>query len=193
MLVSPVSRYHSKEDMREAIALQIKELEKQIDEYSKLIGEKIRIAQESGEQDEEFNELKAKLQGTDDDPKNKTNKNKTNKNKTKKKKSKKQKSTKWFELDGVQIFNEMGLKGELELYFEAVEFLNERLENLQKIKKTVDGIIDKGLKDDMSCIVYHELNMPYQIAFQKSNVQRKKFSFKSTIEAIPTTIEVPAQ
>jgi len=171
--------------MREDIALQIKELEKQIDEYSKLIGEKIRTAQESGEKDEEFNELKAKLQGKDDDPKSK--------NKKKKTKSRKQKNTKWFELDGVQIFNEMGLKGELELYFEAIEFLKERLENLQKIKKTVDGIIDKGLKDDMGCIVYHELNMPYQIAFQKSNVQRKKFSFKSTIEAIPTPIEVPIQ
>ena len=186
--------------MREGIELQIKELEKQIDDYSKLIGEKIRMAQESGEQDEEFNELKAKLQGTDNDPKNKKNKNKTDKNKTKKKKSKKQKSDKWFELDEVQIFNEMGLKGELELYFKATEFLKEHLENLQKIKKTVDGIIDKGLKDDMGCIVYHEFNMPYQIAFQKSNVQRKKLSFKSTIEAIPdtieitpTTIEVPTQ
>jgi len=177
--------------MRDGIALQIKELEKQIDEYSKLIGEKIRTAQKSGEKDEEFNELKAKLQGKDDDPKSK--KKKTDSKKQKKPKSKKQKSTKWFELDGVQIFTEMGLKGELELYFEAIEFLKEHLENLQKIKKTVDGIIDKGLKDDMGCIVYHELNMPYQIAFQKSNVQRKKFSFKSTIEAIPTTIEVPTQ
>jgi len=120
-------------------------------------------------------------------------KNKTNKNKTKKKKSKKQKSGKWFELDEVQIFNEMGLKGELEIYFKATEFLKEHLENLQKIKKTVDSIIDKGLKDDMGCIVYHEFNMPYQIAFQKSIVQRKKFSFKSTIEAIPTMIEVPTQ
>jgi len=179
--------------MREAITLQIKELEKQIDEYSKLIGEKIRTAQKSGEKDEEFDELKAKLQGTNKDPKNKSNKSKSNKDKTKQKKSKKQKSTKWFELDGVQIFTEMGLKGELELYFEAIEFLNEHLENLQKIKKTVDGIIDKGLKDDMGCIVYHEFNMPYQIAFQKSNVQREKFSFKSTIEAIPATIEVPTQ
>ena len=176
--------------MREDIALQIKELEKQIDEYSKLIGEKIRTAQKSGEEDEEFNALKAKLQGTNDDPKNKTNKNKTDKNKIKKKKSKKQKSTKWFELDEVQIFNEIGLKGELELYFKATEFLKEYLENLQKIKKTVDSIIDKGLKDDMGCIVYHEFNMPYQIAFQKSNVHREKFSYKSTIEAIPTTIEV---
>jgi len=191
--VLPVSRYHSKEDMREAIELQIKEIEKQIDEYSKLIGEKIRSAQESGEQDEEFNELKAKIQGTNDDPKNKSNKNKSNKDKTKKKKSKKQKSDKWFELDEVQIFNEMGLKGELEIYFKATEFLKEHLENLQKIKKTVDSIIDKGLKDDMGCVVYHEFNMPYQIAFQKSNIQRKKFSFKSTIEAIPTMIEVPTQ
>jgi len=174
--------------MREAIELQIKELEKQIDEYSKLIGEKIRSAQKSGEQDEEFNELKAKIQGTNDDPKNKSNKNKT-----KKKKSKKQKSDKWFELDEVQIFNEMGLKGELEIYFKATEFLKQHLENLQKIKKTVDSIIDKGLKDDMGCVVYHEFNMPYQIAFQESNIQRKKFSFKSTIEAIPTTIEVPTQ
>ena len=179
--------------MREAIELQIKEIEKQIDEYSKLIGEKIRSAEKSDEQDEEFNELKAKIQGTNDDPKNKSNKNKSNKDKTKKKKSKKQKSDKWFELDEVQIFNEMGLKGELEIYFKATQFLKEHLENLQKIKKTVDSIIDKGLKDDMGCVVYHEFNMPYQIAFQKSTIQRKKFSFKSTIEAIPATIEVPAQ
>jgi len=27
------------------------------------------------------------------------------------------------------------------------------LENLRKIKKTVDSIIDKGLKDDMGCFV----------------------------------------
>jgi len=92
-----------------------------------------------------------------------------------KKKSKKQKSDKWFELDDVQIFNEMGLKGELELYFKATEFLKEHLENLQKIKKTVDGIIDKGLKDDMGCIVYHEFNMPYQIAFQKFSSLEIKF------------------
>ena len=78
--------------MREGIELQIKEIENQIDDYSKLIGEKIRMAQESDGQDEEFNELKAKIQGTDNDPKNKTNKNKTDKNKTKKKKSKKQKN-----------------------------------------------------------------------------------------------------
>ncbi len=171
-------RYHSKEEMRESLDKQIEDVEKKIDEYSKLIGEKIRIGQEQDAQDSEFNELKEKLQG--EDPKNKN----------KKKKSRHQKNDKWFELDGVQIYNEMGLKGELELYFKANELLKEHLENLRKIKKTVDSIIDKGLKDDMACIVFQGLNMPYQIAFQKSGIQRKKFSFKSTIEAMPEIMGV---
>jgi len=171
-------RYHSKEEMRESLTAQIEDVEKKIDEYSKLIGEKIRIGQEQDAQDSEFNELKEKLQG--EDPKNKN----------KKKKSKHQKNDKWFELDGVQIYNEMGLKGELELYFKANELLKEHLENLRKIKKTVDSIIDKGLKDDMACIVFQGLNMPYQITFQKSGIQRKKFSFKSTIEAMPEIMGV---
>ncbi len=165
--------------MRESLATQIEEVEKKIDEYSKLIGEKIRIGQEQDAQDSEFNELKEKLQG--EDPKNKN----------KKKKSRHQKNDKWFELDGVQIYNEMGLKGELELYFKANEFLKEHLENLRKIKKTVDSIIDKGLKDDMACITFQGLNMSYQIAFQKSVIQRKKFSFNSTIEATPKVMGVP--
>ena len=85
--------------MIEDITLQIQEVEKKIDDFSKLIGEKIRIGQEQDTQDSEFNELKEKLQG--EDPKNKN----------KKKKSRHQKNDKWFELDGVQIYNEMGLKG----------------------------------------------------------------------------------
>ena len=169
-------RYHSKEEMSESLAKQIEDVEKKIDEYSKLIGEKIRIGQESHEQDSEFNELKEKIQGEDDHKK--------------KKSKKKQKNSQWFKLDGVQIYNEMGLKGELELYFKANEFLKEHLENLRKIKKTVDSIIDKGLKDDMSCITFQGLNMPYQIAFQNSSIQRKKFSFKSTIEAMPEVMGV---
>ena len=162
--------------MRESLTKQIEDVEKKIDEYSKLIGEKIRIGQESHEQDSEFNELKEKIQGEDDHKK--------------KKSKKKQKNSQWFELDGVQIYNEMGLKGELELYFKANEFLKEHLENLRKIKKTVDSIIDKGLKDDMGCIAFQGLNMPYQIAFQKTGIQRKKFSFKSTIEAMPEVVGV---
>jgi len=165
--------------MRESLANQIEDVEKKIDEYSKLIGEKIRIGQEQDAKDSEFNELKEKLQG--EDPKNKN----------KKKKSKNPKNDKWFELDGVQIYNEMGLKGELELYFKANELLKEHLENLRKIKKTVDSIIDKGLKNDMGCIAFQGLNMPYQIAFHKSSIPRKKFSFKSTIEVMPEVMGVP--
>ncbi len=166
--------------MGEMISLKIQEVENKINEYSNLIGEKIRTGQESHEQDSEFNELKEKIQGED------------NQDKKKKKKSRKQKNEKWFELDGVQIYNEMGLKGELELYFKARELLKEYLENLQKIKKTVDSIIDKGLKDDMGCVVLQGFNMPYQISFQKFLIQRKKFSFKSTFEAIPEVLEVPS-
>ncbi len=66
--------------MREDIASQIQEVEKKIDDFSKLIGEKIRIGQEQDAKDSEFNELKEKLQGAD--PKNKKKKKKSRNKKT---------------------------------------------------------------------------------------------------------------
>jgi len=130
------------------------------------------------------------------DNKSKDNKSKDNKSKDKKqetkshdkkKKSKKGLSDKWFNLNEILIYNGMGLKGELELYFKAIDELKSKLENLQRIISTLNNVIEKGLKEEMGCIVFRGIEGILEIAFIKSTRNRENFSFKSiyTGAAIP--------
>ena len=166
--------------MSDSLSAQIEDLQKKIEEYSKLIGDKIRSNQASDDNDPELLQLKEKLEEpTQDDKKKK-----------KKKTSKRRKNDHWFEFNNVQIYNGMGVKGELELYFNATQILKSKLEELKKTKENVDSIIEKGLKSDLACIALQVDGMPYQISFQKSVIKRKNFSFKSTFSAKPEVIEI---
>ncbi len=173
-----------------------------IKEYSNLLGEKIRTNEESSADDPDFLALKEKLEGnsSDDKSKDKTSKDKTSKDKTSKdkkqeikkrsdknKKSKKGYSDKWFNLNEILVYNGMGLKGELELYFKAIDQLKSKLENLQRTLSTLNNVIEKGLKEDMGCVTFRGTEGILEIAFLKSTGSRETFSLKSiyTGAAIP--------
>ena len=77
------------------------------------------------------------------------------------------------------VYNGIGLKGELELYFKAIDELKIKLETLQRALSALNNIIEKGLKEDMACIAFQGSNGPLQISFLKTSDIRKNFSFKS--------------
>ncbi|MFB5618424.1 MAG: hypothetical protein ACE5RE_02380, partial [Candidatus Nitrosomaritimum aestuariumsis] len=79
----------------------------------------------------------------------------------------------------ILVYNGIGLKGELELYFKAIEELKARLENLQRTLATLNNVIEKGLKEDMGCIVFRGAEGILELAFLKSAGVRKKFNHKS--------------
>ena len=164
--------------MRDSLSAQIEDLQKEIDKCSKLIGDKVRSNQDSHDKAPEFIQLKEKIEEPTQYPKKK------------KKTSKRRKNDHWFEFNNVQIYNGMGVKGELELCFSATKALKSKLQELQKNKETVGSIVEKGLKSDLACIALQVDGMPYQISFQKSEIKRKKFSFKSTFSAKPEVIEI---
>ena len=115
-------------------------------------------------------------------------KSKEKKIREKKKKSKRKTSDKWYNLDEmILVYNGIGLKGELELYFKAIEELKARLENLQRTLATLNNVIEKGLKGDMGCIVFRGAEGILELAFLKSAGVRQKFTHKSiyTGNAIP--------
>lgn len=192
-----IERFNSIKSLKVNLENEITDTELIIKEYSNLLGEKIRANEESSADDPDFLALKEKLQGnsSDDKSKNKKSKDKKSKDKKeeikkspdKKKKSKKGLSDKWFNLNEILVYNGMGLKGELELYFKAIDQLKSKLENLQRTLLTLNNVIEKGLKEDMGCVTFRGTEGILEIAFLKSTGTRENFSLKSiyTGAAIP--------
>ena len=182
-----IRRYNTISSLKSSLEKEIEEIEQSINDYSNVLGEKIRINEEFSKDDPEFLELKSKLENnlTDknkietkiDDTKNKKNTEK--KNSEKPKKTSKKTSESWYNLDQIMIYNGIGLKGELELYFKAIDELKSKLETLQRTLSALNNIIEKGLKENMACIVFQGSNGPLQISFLKTSEIRKNFSFKS--------------
>jgi hypothetical protein len=184
-----IRRYNTISSLKSSLEKEIEDIEQFINEYSNVLGEKIRINEEFSKDDPEFLELKSKLENqvTDkkkidvkiDDSKNNNKKNIEKKNIEKLKKLSKKSSERWYNLDQIMVYNGMGLKGELELYFKAIDELKLKLESLQRTLSALNNIIEKGLKEDMACIAFQGSSGPLQISFLKTSDIRKNFSFKS--------------
>ncbi len=172
-----IERFNSVNSLKSNLEKEVEETELVIKEYSNLLGEKIRSNEESSADDPEFLALKAKLTG---EPEKKAEKKKPDAKKSleKKKKSKKGLSDKWYNLNEILVYNGMGLKGELELYFKAIDELKSKLENLQRTLATLNNVIEKGLKEEMGCIAYRGDEGILEIDFLKSTGMRENFTLK---------------
>jgi len=210
-----IEKFNSINSLKVNLEKEIEDTELQIHEYSDILGEKIRSNEESSADDPDFIALKAKLDGTPSNPKSndkktddkktddkktddkKTDDKKTDDKKTddkkaktkpdKKKKGKKGISDKWYNLNEILVYNGMGLKGELELYFKAVDELKMKLENLQRTLSTLTNVMEKGLKEDMGCVAFRGNEGILEITFLKSSGIRANFTLKSIYsgKAIP--------
>ena len=197
-----IEGFNTINSLKISLEKEIEDTELVIKEYSNLLGEKIRTNEESSADDPEFLALKAKLDGGSSDVKSKDKKSKdkkskdkkskdkkpdTKKSSDKKKKSKKGVSDKWFNLNEILVYNGIGLKGELELYFKAIDESKTKLENLQRTLTSLNNVIEKGLKGDMGCVAFKGTEGILEIAFLKSTGVRENFSLKSiyTGDAIP--------
>ena len=184
-----IRRYNTVSSLKSSLEKDIEETEQSINEYSHILGEKIRINEEFSKDDPEFLELKSKLDNNPadkkksdvkvDDTKNANKKSTEKKTAEKPKKTSKKGSEHWYNLDQIMVYNGIGLKGELELYFKAIDELKSKLETLQRTLSALNNIMEKGLKEDMACIVFQGANGPLQISFLKTSDIRKNFSFKS--------------
>jgi len=209
-LKSLIERFNSIASLKTNLEKEIEETEFQIKEYSNLLGEKIRSNEESSADDPDFLAFKAKFDGgsndkksddkksddkksddkKSDDKKSDDKKSDTNKAKAKqdkKKKGKKGASDKWYNLNEILVYNGIGLKGELELYFKAVDELKSKLENLQRTLATLANVMEKGLKEDMGCVAFRGDEGILEISFLKSSGMRENYSLKSIYsgKAIP--------
>jgi len=169
---SIVTKYNSASEFQDSLSSQIKNLEKKIDDYTKKLGDKLRTDKELSQDDPDVQQIKEQMEGTKKDQGD---------NKKKKKKSSKRKDAKWFDINGLYIYNGASATGELEVYFKAVESLKNERESLRKINESIISLIEKGLKENLGCVVLQNCDSPPEIILMKNNSKSEKFAYKSII------------
>jgi small-conductance mechanosensitive channel len=165
MVLETLQSFRTISELQQSLDREINRLKTKTDEMSKLTGEKLRSTESNNTA--ELQELRQKLEGGTADPKKK---------KTPKKKDQK---SNWYSLDSVLIYDGIGIKGELELYFKGTEEIKSELDRLTKVKQQIDELVNKGLKKDLGCVLLLKKELPVEIAFTNTAPQRKRFAFKA--------------
>ncbi len=159
-----IMHFHTIEELQSSIGEELEDLKKKSEKYSKLIGEKLRA--EETNNSAELTELREKLEGPVDPKKKQAVK-------------KKDKKTNWNNLGAISVYDGIGLKGELELYFKALEETKLDMDKVQKVKESIDSLLSKGLKKDLGCVMLRGRDLPLEMAFIKSAEPKAKFSYKA--------------
>ncbi len=165
MTSSQIQRFRAVSELQKLLDSKISTLKEDSDKLSKLIGEKLRATDANDSSD--LQELREKIEGDTNDPKKK---------KVTKKKDKK---SNWYNLDAISIYDGMGAKGELELYFKSLEETKSELGNITKVKQSIDDLVSKGLRKEFGCVMILGHELPAEIAFFKNPIARKKFGYKA--------------
>ena len=174
-MTEDIRKFKTFEDMQIIIEKELNDLKNKSEKYSKIIGDKLRENQDPTH-DSDLAELKERLDGPTDQKKKKT--------------VKKDKKGKWHDLEGVSVFDGIGLKGEIELYFKALEDTKSKIENLEKTKVSINNLVAKGLKRDLGCLALIRQNLPSEMVFVKLGVlNEKKFSFRSIFSVYTESID----
>ncbi len=170
---SIIKEYSTTSELQDDIDDKIKDVEQSITEYSKKIGEKLREDKELENDDPNVQQIKEAMEGQKDpkDPKNKK----------RKKKAKKRKDSKWYDINGIYIYNGLSSTGELEVYFKALETLKHEHENLIMTKNSLDSLVEKGLKEHLGCVVLHNNGSPPEIVLRQTKKVSKKYEYNSIL------------
>ena len=155
-------------ELQKLLESKINTLKQNSEVLSKLVGEKLRNTETTDAA--ELQDLREKIEGTTNDPKKK-----------KVTKKKDQKSN-WRTLDTIAVYDGIGLKGELELYFNALESTKSELDQVTKVKQAVDDLVNRGLKRDLGCVFSLNHELPARLAFTNAIKLRAKFTYNAIFD-----------
>lgn len=174
-----IIHFTSLTELQDSIDHQIKEINFKIEFNSKLIGDKIREGEQNNS--EELSDLKSKLNPEKNKEKKSDDKKGKQKKSVSKKKQKKGTSENWISFENLNLYNGVGTRGELELYFKSLEEMKEELDQLKKTKASLEKLLNSGIKKELAGIGISQPDGIFELAFIKSELKREKFSFKSIL------------
>lgn len=181
---SLIKEYNTTSELQDDIDAKIKDVEQRINIYSKNIGERLRKDKELENDDPNVQQIKEAMEGPKDE--------KDPKKKRAKKKTSKRHDSKWYDINGIYIYNGPSSTGELEVYFKALETLKKEHENLIMTKKSLDSLVEKGLKEHLGCVVLQNNGSPPEIVLRQTKKITKKFEYESifTVHCEPEQITI---
>ena len=165
MIRENLQNFKTVTEMQQHLDTEIAILKQKSEELSRLIGEKLRSTESTD--NAELQELKQRLDGGSADPKKK------------KPVKKKDQKDNWYDVGTIKIYDGIGLKGEIEMYFKVLDEFKLKMDKLEKIKESVDNLISKGVRSDLGCSVLLNPDTSLQICFIKRGQPKQKFSYKA--------------
>ena len=147
------------------------------EDYGQWLGNLLRTCEKTHENEEwvkRASELQKKI----------GSKKKTSEKKNKKGKKKKSSDSVWVESDNIMISSNE--QGQAEILFEVLEKINEKIQEIEKLKGTIKQLERMGLGKSTKYLVYIENEIPKKIVLQISESQEEPFKFSSefTIPAL---------
>ena len=169
-LSTEIRSFYSLRNLRESIEEEIAHYKAVADEYSQWLGSFLRDMEETHGNEEWFKNLSTFK---------KSQKGKTKKEGKKEKKKKEGTSTEWISYKGIML--SASEQGEAEILFDAIEEINGKIEQLNKVKSSIENLEKSSLGKDIVYITYINNGVPEKIVLRhKRNKEfTEKFDFSA--------------
>jgi len=167
-LTTEIRSFHSLQDLRDSVVVQISQYKTLVEEYSERLGSFLRDLESTHSKEEWFKNLSALHRL----PK------KTERSEKKKKGGKeKATSTEWVPMRGVLL--SASEQGEVEILFDAIEEMKSKIEQLSKVKEAVDDLERLALGKEIVYVAYVHEGAPEKIVlrYKKGGEPSEKFNF----------------
>jgi len=170
-VVTEIRYFHSLKELSENLEEEISFCKTAGEEYGQRLGSLLREKETTHGDEDWFKELSG-LQKTSKEGKSKA-KNKGKKNKGGK--------SDWIQFKDIMISKEE--YGEAQILFDAIEYLKDRITQLEKVKGNIEDLKRLGLGENIVYITYLREGIPEKIVLNKKNGEEfgKKFEFLATI------------
>jgi hypothetical protein len=178
-LATEIRTFYSLRDLRESVEEEIVQYEAVVDEYSQWLGSFLRDMEATHGDEEWFKRLstfqkslrgRAKREGGKESKGEKTKKVGT--------------STEWISYKGVLL--SASEQGEAEILFDAIEEINRKIEQLNKVKSTIENLEKSTLGKDIIYIAYIHNGVPEKIVLRPKRDKEftEKFQFTADFSTL---------
>jgi len=170
-LATEIRSFYSLRELRESIEKEIDQYKAVDDEYSQWLGSFLRDMEATHGDEEWFKKLSASQKSM------KVKAKKESEKESKGKKTKAGASTEWVSYKGVMV--SASERGEAEILFDAIEEIDRKIEQLNKVKSTIENLERSALGKDIIYIAYFHDGVPEKIVLRHKRDKEfaEKFKF----------------
>jgi len=170
-LATEIRSFYSLRELRESIEKEIDQYKAVDDEYSQWLGSFLRDMEATHGDEEWFKKLSASQKSL------KVKAKKESEKESKGEKIKASASSEWVSYKGVMV--SASERGEAEILFDAIEEIDRKIEQLNKVKSTIENLERSALGKDIIYIAYFHDGVPEKIVLRHKRDKEfaEKFKF----------------